>query len=493
MNLAIVPDRLRAAVSAFRNAGSSSLVGIGSAVASTFDYASRMFRVSSERAQIHKDMERMDKSCPLTSFALNTIASRTVGMEDPTLDAFQVTVEADPLFDGEAISADKIKTAQMEINRLTQRLDLRPESWQIARRTPKFGNEFREVVIDWDKLEVADFKLLPEHTMWPNVDKAGNRIPGYQQRLDGNVAGKPIEFTDFEVIHFAFGELDGYLGTPLAGSARKNWKRLNMAEDVTAIARLIRAFVKFVHKVPVRGQSVKDDQEAITAYKDKITKIGVFNQDAKSIENWEAPTDVKSDFFIPDDGSKRGGVDMLDPRNDQLKDMTDVEYFRDVHIAALTVPKRYYPFESATPKLSEGGGSSEDKHFACTLMLLQMILRKGFAALFDRQLLLKGIDPRSVRYIIRMGDINTTDQLRTAQTQLALSKVAQAWLEMYPEMRGKLNVMLREFGRLSDASLSVLSAMEVSDTKPVDPTEKPAIDDRTSLSDPGNSGERMKV
>jgi hypothetical protein len=490
---ASLTSKIRSAIKAFRAAGSPE-VGRGSVVASAYERLGQMFRISHERNQIHRDLNRMDKDDEIVQFALTTIANRATGMEDPTLDAFQVALEPDTAYEFPA-SEPAIEEARREIADLVQRLNLRTEVWQIARRTPKYGNEFREVLVDAKTGDIIGLKLLPEHTIWPAINNRGDRIPGYEQRLENN-AGEAIKFTEWEIIHFTFGELDGYLGTPLLGCARKNWKRLNMAEDVTAIGRLVRAFAKWVHRVPVNANdSVQQKRESIESYKNAMTKLDVFNTESSSIEKWEVPEDVKTNFFIPDDGSGKGGVDMHDPTNAQLQNLADIEHFLNRLITATTIPKRYFPFEGSTPKLSEGGGSAEDKHFACTLMFVQMILKKGMAELFDRQLILKGIDPRSVRYVIRMADISTTDQMRNAQTQVALSKVAETWLKQYPELRDSLPVFLREFTKISDASLAELSTVEVKPLpKPVTPAATPPADDRTQLpgGDAGPDG-RMKV
>lgn len=494
---AAIPERIKNAIAAFRGSVASAVTGIGSAVASTIEQVSRLFQVSGERSKIHKDIERMDKDSEIVSSGLDALASRAVGMEDPTLDAFQVTLEANPISEF-SISDAEVKRAQLEVDRLIERLDLRLLSWQIARFGVKFGNEFREAVVDYDLMEIVRLKQLPEHTMWPKVDKDGNRLPGYEQKLDG-LFQAPREIPEFNCIHFTFGELDGYLGTPLLRCARKNFKRVDLALDVTAIARLVRGFPKFEHKVPVDHNSgVSEWQKAIDVYKEKIQKVGVFNQRSSTLEEQESPSDVSSDFFIPDDGSGRGGVTMHDPSNEALKDVTDILLLIDLLITALHVPKRYFPFEGSTPKLSEGGGTAEDKHFACTIMLVQAMLRKGFIDLFNRQLLLKGINYKAIRYVIRFGDINTTDQLREAQAELVLAKVAEIWLKLYPEMREQIGIMLREFAKVSDASMPILSALKIVEQEPepddtTDDGNAAGDDKRTAVPGMGNKEARANV
>jgi hypothetical protein len=487
--MANIIERTKSAIEAFR--GRTAPSGKGAAFASFQERIANMLRVSHERTQIHKDLERMDKTDEIVKFAHDAYANRSTGMEDPTLDVFQVTVEPNKQGANPA-SESTANRAQEEIQALIERTNLRREIWQIARRTVKHGNEFRELAIDWDTFEIMELRLRPEHTMWPLVNDKGDRIPGFEQRLEHGI-GEPIRFKEGEIIHWAFGELDGYLGTPLLGCARKNWRRLNMAEDATFLGRLFKMCARFIHRVPVNpNDSPADKQKAIDAYKDAMTKLAVFNSESTSIEKWEMPETVNTNFFIPDDGSNRGGVDMHDPQNAQLQHLADLEYGLNRLITATGIPKRYFPFEGATPKLSEGGGSAEDKHFACTIMFLQMVLKAGMKELFDRQLLLKGIDPRTVRYVIRMADISTTDQFRRAQKQLTLAKAMEILLKEYPEAREHIAVILREFSDISDASFDVLSKVEVEE-KP-EPTTALPDDDRAQLPGAGAGPEaRTKV
>jgi hypothetical protein len=476
-------SRIKSAIELFKSAGRI-VTGRGSAVASMYlQQLARMFVVSPERNRRHTDMDTMDKNDPIVKFSHDTIANRATGMEDPTLDCFQVAVEADTAYDFPA-DESTVSTAQSEVNGVIRRTNLRPEMWQTGRRTVKYGDEFREVLFDGDT--IVGLKLLPEHTMWPLMDDKGNRIPGYEQRLVNN-AEAAIIFGEFEIVHFSFGEQDGYLGTPMFGCVRKDWKRLNACLDMMVFARLSKSFARWIHHVPVNTNDSPDSkQKTIDAYKEKTTKAPMYNTTSESVEKWEVPEGLMTNHYVTDDGSGKGKVEMLDPQNAQLQHLADIEHILDRVITASGIPKRYFPFEGSTPKLSEGGGSAEDKHFACTLMFVQMILKKGLAEIFDRQLILKGIDPRSVRYVIRMADISTSDQMRNAQTQVALARVAEIWLKQYPE--------LREFMKISDPSSAALSTVKVEPKpEPVVPTAIPVPDGRVQLPGEGEPAGRMKV
>lgn len=468
----------------------SGITGKGQTDSTLMPWMSQFMRISYERKQTHLDMHRMDKDHPVTKFALDTYASRSLGLEDTTLDSFTVDVQAEEQEDGSKISESEVKVAQWQVKQVIKRLNLQNDAWQIIRRFVKFGDEIREILIDPTTLDIVGIKHLPEHTVIPNTDDLGNRIPGFTQILDG---GKTVTFSEWEILQFSFGEIDGYKGTPLFDCARKNFKRLSLAEDSTALARLIRAFVKLVHKVPVSPSWSSDQkQSAIDGYKEKMTKMKIFSQDPNDYGNADWPQSVATDLFITSDGTDRGGIEMLDPENAQLQNINDLLFFMDIQIMASHMPKRYFPFEGSTPKLSEGGGNTEDKNFACMLVMCQNIFKHGISQLLDRQLAMKGIDPNTVRYIFRMADINTVDQLRIAQTGLADAKTLDLLIKSFPGMTEKVEVILREFTRMNDASIS-----ELKDMKMVEPSETgntPEIDNRVQLPGTGVGPEvRSKV
>lgn len=470
--------------------------GKGLTDSSIFPWMTKYLRVSYERAELHRDMNRMDKDDEIVKFALDTIASRSLGLEDTTLDAFTVDIQSEDQKDGQKASDAVINEARWEIKQLNKRLNMQNEVWQIVRRFVKYGDEFRELLIDAGTLDITGLKQLPEQTMFPNIDDMGNRVPGYTQVIEGvSVDTKSVSFSEWEILQLSFGEIDGYKGTPLLDCARKNWKRLNLAEDATALARLVRAFMKIIHKVPTSSNwNHIQQQQAIDDYKKKMTKLNVFTQSPNSYEAQDWPQTVATDFYTPDDGSGRGGIEMLDPENAQLQNIRDIEHFVDRLITATHIPKRYFPFEGSTPKLSEGGGNAEDKNFACLLVLCQNILKQGLAQLYDRQLAMKGIDPSQIRYVFRMADINTVDQLRMAQTELALTKSMELLIGKFPELRTKAEVILREYTRMSDAALVELSSVDLTVTPE---SEKPAgnnIDSRVQLPGTGVGPEvRSKV
>jgi hypothetical protein len=442
-------------------------IGRGNVDASTLASFTRQFSVGYERTAVHRDMHRMDQDDEIIARALDMIANRAMGYPDPTVNSFGVNVQGA----NDSISEERIKEAQAVADGMIDRCTLRPAAWQIARKGVKFGNHFCEILYQREGeniIGIGGLKALPEHTLWPNVDAMGNRTPGYTQKPENMPNGTAaVPFAESEILHFLFGDEDGYLGTPLMKPARKNWKRLSLAEDFTAIARLVRAFAKLVHRIPT-GNTKQETEQRIADYKKAMTGRSILDDDSRSIVRESMPQTVATDLYIPDDGTKRGGVEMLDPANTQLSNITDIEHFLNRLITATTIPKRYFPFEGSTPKLSEGGGNSEDVNFACTIMMVHQMLQTGggsytvstggFNKLFAIEFVLNGLNPADFRIVYTMAPINVTDLLRAAQTDVALANALGTISEHMPGIRFHPEVIMREYTSLSDASQTALLA-----------------------------------
>ena len=482
-----IAARIWPTVGAAMNRVNSAIAGRGSVDTLGSSWMGELFRVTYERQQIHKDIALMDESDELVSFALGAIASRALGYEDRSIDAFTVSVHTK---DGKVH-----EDAQEIVDNLIERCELRHEAYQIIRKGVKFGNEAREVV--WDLSQdfpmVDHIQHLPEHTIWPNKTPRGQRLPGYVQRPEFMPPGaSEVAFDEAEMILFTYGEEENYLGTPLLKSARKNWKRLSLALDSTAMARLIRAFMKMVHRVPVGSDwSPQQKKQALEDYKSVMTKRQIFDQSQGSITEEAWPATVSTDLYLTDDGSGRGDVTMLDPENAQLQNITDIEHFTDRLIAATTVPKRYFPFANSTAKLSEGGGTAEDKHFAATLMMCQMMLKRGYEKLFKLELAARGIDTSNIKFDWTMAAINTTDMFRVSQTEVNNMQSLTSLLTIYPEFRLEVSTILKEFTLISEAAKAILGKIELDPDYKI-PTKGGGQDDRIQMPGLGAGPEARK-
>jgi len=430
---------------------------IGTADANYSTFGDARLRILNDRKSVYLDMKEMDANDCLISTGLDIIADASTGHEDPSIDCF--TWELKPA-----------NAPAMEVlEELRQRLDLGAECWQIVRSFVRNGEEYREVVVD-DKMLIRRFKQLIPYTVIPNFDEFGNKQPGWFQRTDISVLGKQIEFAEWQIVPFVYGARRGYFGTPLMYPARRTWRRLQKMADGMAIARMTRAYDKMLHRVPV---DARWDQErvrrAILAYKNEITRRKGLDGDGNMTSDpW--PMEVETAFFVPDDGSKRGGVDVLAAQNMQLMNISDLEFHRDELLSRLKVPRRYLGLPSQSGALTDGGLAAEDIQFARTLRQVQAVLRPGLKRLAHLALIFQGYNLAENDLIIRLPRISTQDQLQNAKILYTYAQAAQIYQQIFGGL--PLEIVWTKFLELDDELKAILKNFVTEQEKKAEAMQK---------------------
>lgn len=404
------------------------------------------WRTSQTRKSVFLDIEQMDSNDEIVASALDVLADCAVNYLDSESE-YRVAVKSDN------------EEVEKILNETIQRLDLHNDLWQIAREMVKHGSMFREVVLDRNQKDpkVIAFKQTIAWTIWPHENERGDKIPGWIHRTDQDVytdGGQKLE--EWQIVPFLYGTKYGFLHVGPLAAARRNWTRIQKMEDGMATARLIRAFDKLVHRVPVKENWTKDEiMGAIRRYKDSISKKRMVS-DGDKINQGDMPFDAQTDFYIPDDGSKRGGVDILSGVNNQLMNLTDIYYLREKLLARLKVPIQFLQIMSTqkTHVSSGKGGPSTDLQFARTLKGIQSSLRRGLKRLFDLELLLNGIMSTEGLYKIELCPIRVEDDTEQAKIELTLAQAAVYMSEAFGALPPE--ILSEKFLRLNDDQKAIM-------------------------------------
>jgi hypothetical protein len=318
---------------------------------------------------------------------------------------------------------------QRDIEEIVHTAQLQINSRNIGYKHIAYQNVFVEFMLQPKSNEFGGIHVIPETwSVYRNVDKhgilqvgdPGAKKPGvcaYDQRDDaGNVIA---EWYPWQIVHFRGVPFDKYgYGIPFLKAVRKNWIRLNMLEDHMAIARMVRAYLKIIHHVPVGDQaSIEEIQAAIDLYKRSLRKGSVYSLANSLVERSHVnnPASVATDYFMPESEHMKGKIDTIDPTNAQLSNLADVEYFQNKMFARLKVPKARLANErdvNAKATLVE-----QNTAYASTITGFQIDLLTGFVELVNRALLLKGYDPAKVEYQLTLPSPFVKNELERAQIE----------------------------------------------------------------------------
>lgn len=451
-----------------------------------------LWKTYNDRKSVYVDIEKMINEDELIATAIDIVADRTIGNSD----ARQSFKEA-PKRTSFGVSSDR-PDVQKILNALNTRLNITEEIWQIVQEMYPHGNHFREVVIDKQAMQIKAFKQTISYQIWPKTNDHGDKLPGWLVISDldvTNQGGKELE--EWQIIPFIYGRKKGFLAVAPLASARKNWQRLSKMEDGMAVARLVRAYDKIVHKIPVKTEWTRNEIMAtITRYKEAITKRKLVASDG-SLMNTDNPLDVQTDFYLPDDGSGKGNVTMLTASNAQLGNLNDILYHREKLVCRLKVPISYLQLMTAQKTHISGSGMSDsDISFAYTLQRVQDVVVDGLSRLYDLELMLNGIAPEENLYTIEMTPISTQDRVEDANIELTYAQAAVYFVEAFGALPADL--LADKFMQLNHEQQDMMTAFLSGDAKKiwtakVKTIENTAIVPAKNPLVPGNSGNNNKT
>lgn len=403
------------------------------------------WRIQQTRKASYLDIESMDSSDELIATALDILADCAV--------AFLSTESEDRI----EIQSDNDQIKEI-LNNLITRVDLQNDVWQMCREMIKHGSIFREIILERNQKSphIIKLKQTVSWTIWPKENDKGDKIPGWLQRTDQQLysnGGQELE--EWQIAPFLYGTKYGYLHVPMLEATRRNWYRIQKMEDGMAVARLTRAYDKYAHKIPVRDTWTKGEvMDTIRRYKDSMTKKRMVS-DHDKVNQGQSPVDVATDFFLPDDGSGRGGIEILSGNNNQLMNLTDLYYLREKMIARLKVPQQFMQIMSTQKThVSASGGPNIDVQFARTLKGIQASVRRGLRRIFDIELLLNGIAPTVDNYSIILVPIKVNDEMEQARIELTMAQAAAYMTEAFGALPP--DFMASKFLRLKDEEKEML-------------------------------------
>lgn len=345
------------------------------------------------RLAAYAEVERLDAECAEASAALDTIASLISAAPEGEEIPFRVEWEGNPPAE-----------AREAVEGVVRRAHLGPKTFAFARDAAKYGDNFLEVVLN-DALEVERLKHLPARQIYREEGVHGELLaPAFTQRL--YPGGTPVvSFRPWQVVHLRWGHRgEERYGRSHLGVACGIWKRLHPLEESMRIARLERGYDKLVHYVEIPLEaSLEEAQKRLDDYRRRMGSRVVFNAETGCYELHRQTPGVRTDFYVPvsrgENGAITGGdIKLLAADNAQLAHIDDVRYLHRQLLCALRVPAAFLGFEedvNARATLAE-----QHAEFARTIRRGQAILAAGYRQVFDLQLALKGLDPRSLSYRI---------------------------------------------------------------------------------------------
>jgi hypothetical protein len=376
----------------------------------------KKFAVENTRAAKYKDYKEMENSYGLEiSACLDAYADGTLRQDSP--DEVLIRIKSK--------NEDIIKKIR-EINK-EQKIPRRLWSW--ARCLSKNGDLFLEAIFD-DFGNLSRIKKLPEETIYVQVDKYGifdKKAPYVQKDPSGEIVAW---FDPWQILHSKLVRDESeYYGYSVLDSSRPIWKKLVGMEDSLAVNRITRSR-RYIHKIDITDLSPPDADERVANYRNRYKSRDMIDPLTGDLKVEKNPITESRDFFlgVTKDTANSSGVSILE--ENQVKDITDILYFRDKMLVALKVPKQWLNIDV---KLSARTSSQvQSVFFAAAIRHVQLALVESLYKLYDICLTKQGIDMSDIKneYQILLPKQETTDELVASRVQLILSTAARNYNEL---------------------------------------------------------------
>jgi hypothetical protein len=392
----------------------------------------RQFKFDVTRRATYKDVEEIDGASEEASVALDTISNNVCTAEDGVQMSIQVMAED--------------QTVQDIIDNVIQTSKLHFKLPSIVRNLIKYGDYFGEVVVNAG-LEICNLKNLPPITMFRNETLTGQLLTGepkydlktgkvknggeecaFEQKTEAT--GQLIAtFWPWQMLHIRLNH-DGYspYGKSHLRVARVTYKKLKAIEESLIVGRLTREYQKLVFYLDTTGLSKTEARAALTEFQQNVMQ-------RKHVDgSRENPFSVMTDFFLTTGYIKIGQnvsprqtkIDIIDPKNVGIHDITDVEYLQRKFTAALRVPRAHLGFEKDVN--SKSTLTIQDVQYVRMLRNIQQEVGKGLEQIFDTALVLAGLDPEKCDYEIVWPALSGVDQVNAAQAELMRAQGDQAYV-----------------------------------------------------------------
>jgi len=400
---------------AWPKASKTTADGIGAELWSSL--AAPFINASTKRLEIYRDMIEMDETVDEVSTSLDILADNAVSAVGGSQESFWIAYH----------DSDSIPTSIRQlIDEVLQRTLWYEKAYGIARDMLKYGDNFLQYVIDTDA-RVIRLMWMPPATMERQEDAQGRLYPNGEAFVQVQPATRlPIaSFYPWQIEHMRWNHTgSAKYGRSIGFTARTSWRKLQAMEEALVINWLTRAFARLLFILDVTDMTEKEATAHIRNFKNQLLTRKI----AKGVEGVEQLSVVK-DIFIGRAYHEIGGraqeglanVKVLDTSSTGFSNLGAIKYYRGKVVMSMRVPPAYLGLEEDIN--SKATLEQQDRRFARTIQAIQTLLSSAIKHTIDLQLILKGLDPKSIPYYIMWPPTAIGDSVAAAQ---ALHYNAQA-------------------------------------------------------------------
>lgn len=351
----------------------------------------------------------------------------------------------------------KLDEVNEKISMAEKKLGIKISIWDIARDMVKYGDAFREVVIEEidGELWVTKLKPLEPGQIYANVDSRGvfldKKLP-YFQLVPG--AKEPIKFDWWRIMHCKYGTAPyGYKYSLFYGAPLRAGRHLVWVDEALVLARLSRAWQRNAYLIDTGKLSPDEAISFVEKFMDRLkTKEVISNTTTGQTVLLDAPLLPDEDVGIPVGEGAKADVKQL-AGDSNVTNIRDVEYLREKFITGISLPKAYLSLEADTR--AKATLDKIDAQFARQVRRRQLALVEGLTKLYTVMFTLIGLDPESFEWSIEFPELVAEDEMAKWELMQIKANVAKTLAVdvgllndyyIYKEILGLDDTDIREYG-----------------------------------------------
>jgi hypothetical protein len=198
-----------------------------------------------------------------------------------------------------------------------------------------------------------------------------NRII-FRYEGDGQAFSKLTTFEQYQMAHFRLLTDTNLLpyGKSTIEAARKEFKRLSLAEEAMLLHRIMRAPERRIFKIDIGNIPPNEVDAHMEQIMSEMKKIPYMDSSGEYDLRFNL-MNSQEDIFLPVRGGDSGTTIETLPGLGNEGQLEDVEYLRTKMMAALKIPKAYLGYDESTAKANL---ASEDVRFARMIERIQKII-----------------------------------------------------------------------------------------------------------------------
>jgi len=298
-----------------------------------------------------------------------------------------------------------------------ENLDMNSNLWKIARNTCKLGDEFLEVVVDNEDApkHIISLERINKPENMKRVEKDGALVH-FRYEFDEEEK-EPQIFQPWQIIHFKIEdeEFDPY-GKSILEAGRRTYKKLSLMEDAMLVYRISRAPERRVFYVDVGTMPTKEADKFIETLKRQFRKKKYINQNTGEVDEKANPLSVDEDFYIPVRQNSQGTRIETLPAGQNLGEIDDVKYFKDMILKTMGIPSGYLGGTTADGAAGtydpKSYLSNQEVQFSRTIERIQKFIIRGLEKVAFIELILAKMEKAEIKdFKIKLTPPSNVDQL----------------------------------------------------------------------------------